>query len=86
MPNQFQYVFVSSFALTFAVLVFVSQVITAKLREAGYPISHLILLGLDKKNDKSQQATMSLATPVLFLTVSFVLLTIIYTRFLRSRT
>ena len=84
MPNSRQWVYLSSFALTLAVLVFVSQVITAKLREAGYPISHLILIGLDKEDSKSQRSMSSLTTPALLFTASLVLLTMIYNKFLRS--
>jgi len=60
--------------------VLVSQVITAKLREAGYPISHLILIGL---NNESQRSMCSLATPALLVTASLVLLSVIYIKFIR---
>jgi len=84
MPNQLQWVFLSSFALTLAFLVLVSQVIITKLREAGYPISHLILIGLNNEDTKSQRSMSSLAVPALLFTASLVLLTVIYNKFLRS--
>ena len=84
MPNQLQWVFLSSFVLTLAFLVLVSQVIAAKLREAGYPISHLILIGLNNEDTKSQRSMSSFAVPALLVTASLVLLTIVYNKFLRS--
>lgn len=86
MPNRFQWVFVSSFAFTLAFLLLVSHLITTKLREAGYPVSHIILIGLDKEDTKSQQTGMSLATPALLLTASLVILTILYNKLFRSST
>ncbi|TCD63992.1 NADH-cytochrome b5 reductase [Steccherinum ochraceum] len=53
MPSSFQLVFVSSFVLTFAALFFSWQFAQAKLREAGYEVSGLILIGLERKNQSS---------------------------------
>lgn len=53
MPSSFQLVFVSSFVLTFAALFFSWQFAQAKLREAGYEVSDLILIGLERKNTSS---------------------------------
>ena len=51
MPNRFQVVYLLSFASVFTSLVFLSRYIDAKLRDAGYDISELILIGLPKDND-----------------------------------
>ncbi|KAF9535846.1 NADH-cytochrome b5 reductase [Crepidotus variabilis] len=49
MPNQYQAAYLASFFLSFSSLVALSYWLTSKLSDAGYPISHLILIGLDKK-------------------------------------
>ncbi len=82
MPNQFQLAFLASFSVTLVVLVLLSQFITTKLREAGYPISHLILIGLDKKdNNSGDMSTTSSNSPAIFFAVFFVLLSAIYAKF-----
>ncbi|KAH8102597.1 ferredoxin reductase-like C-terminal NADP-linked domain-containing protein [Cristinia sonorae] len=47
MFNRYQLAFLSSFAVVFFALLAVSQFISKKLKEAGYDIANLILLGLD---------------------------------------
>lgn len=51
MPNQFQLVFLASFVGVFALLLLVSNFVKAKLAEAGYDISQLILIGLPKDDN-----------------------------------
>lgn len=50
MPNQFQVTFLSTFVLVFTSLFLVSRFIDAKLKEAGYDVSKLILIGLEDKD------------------------------------
>lgn len=83
MPNQFQVAFLVSFSATLVVLVLLSQFIAAKLRDAGYPISHLILIGLDKKDNSGDMS--SSHSPAIFFTVFFVLLSAIYAKFTFKR-
>jgi len=83
MPNQFQVAFLVSFSASLVVLVLLSQFITAKLRDAGYPISHLILIGLDKKDNIGDMS--SSHSPAIFFTVFFVLLSAIYAKFTYKR-
>jgi hypothetical protein len=53
MPNRYQFAFVASFLLTFAVLFVASTYIGVKLRAAGYDISELILIGLPENTSMS---------------------------------
>jgi len=46
MPNKPQVVFLLSFLVVFSSLLLLSHFIKTKLNEAGYHISHLILIGL----------------------------------------
>ena len=46
MPNKPQVVFLLSFLIVFSFLLLLSHFIKTKLNEAGYHISHLILIGL----------------------------------------
>jgi cytochrome-b5 reductase len=50
MPSHLQVLFLASFFTTFAVLLALSFYLTSKLREAGYDISRLILIGLPSQN------------------------------------
>lgn len=50
MPNKHQLAFLASFLSVFFSLVFISRYLGARLREAGYDINNLILLGLPKDN------------------------------------
>ena len=49
MPNQHQLVFLLSFALTFLVLLYLSNLASSQLKAFGYDINDLILWGLPKK-------------------------------------
>lgn len=49
MPNRLQWAYLTSFFVTFFSLVAVSRVVNRKLKEAGYDISRLILIGLPPK-------------------------------------
>lgn len=62
MPNHLQLLFLASFILTFLLLLTLSNFLSLKLREAGYDISDLILIGLPKSdvshpNSPNQMAT-----------------------------
>ena len=50
MPNKFQLTFLSTFVLVFTSLFLVSRFLNAKLKEAGYDISKLILIGIEDKD------------------------------------
>ena len=50
MPSHLQVLFLASFFTTFAALLALSFYLTSKLREAGYDISRLILIGLPSQN------------------------------------
>ena len=51
MSIRFQVVYLLSFASVFTSLVFLSRYIDTKLRDAGYNISELILIGLPEDNN-----------------------------------
>jgi cytochrome-b5 reductase len=46
MPNHLQLLFIASFLASFLLLLTLSNFLSSKLREAGYDISRLILIGL----------------------------------------
>lgn len=48
MPNHLQLLFLASFLLTFIILLTLSNLLSSKLRDAGYDISNLVLIGLPK--------------------------------------
>ncbi len=52
--NRYQFVYLVTFVGVFSSLVYVSNIVKAKLRDAGYYISELILVGLPKKTDTPQ--------------------------------
>jgi len=49
MPNRYQVAYIASFATTFLSLVVLSRFVNSKLKEAGYNVSDLILIGLPRK-------------------------------------
>ncbi|KAH9835620.1 NADH-cytochrome b5 reductase [Rhodofomes roseus] len=49
MPNSLQWAYLTSFIGTFSSLLFISWFINGKLKEAGYDVSRLILIGLPPK-------------------------------------
>jgi len=51
MPNHLQLLFLASFFITFVLLLTISNILSSKLREAGYDISKLILIGLPQSPD-----------------------------------
>lgn len=91
MPNHLQLLFLASFVSTFAVLLALSSYLTSKLREAGYDISRLILIGLpqsDKPHPIHNQ--MSAPTPSFLQLVAALVAAVssafIYLKFGRSGT
>ncbi|KZT74688.1 NADH-cytochrome b5 reductase [Daedalea quercina L-15889] len=64
MPNRLQWAYLTSFIVTFFSLVAVSRFINRKLKEAGYDISRLILIGLPPKEGtmSAQDSTASSAS------------------------
>ena len=46
MPNPLQLLFIASFLASFLLLLTLSNFLSSKLREAGYDISSLVLIGL----------------------------------------
>ena len=65
MPNHLQLLFLASFFLTFIVLLTLSHILSSKLREAGYDISHLILIGLPN-SEVSHPNQMATSEPSFF--------------------
>jgi cytochrome-b5 reductase len=63
MPNRYQLVFLATFFSVLATLIVVSNIVKAKLKEAGYDISELILIGLPKDKQTSAVDTKSPLTP-----------------------
>jgi len=59
MPNKYQFAFLTTFFLSFLSLVALSRFLNAKLRDAGYDISNLILIGLPK-NEQPPMSTANL--------------------------
>ena len=62
MPNHLQLLFLASFFLTFILLLTLSNFLSSKLREAGYDISNLILIGLPKSEDSHPHSPNQKAT------------------------
>ena len=91
MPNHLQFLFLASFFATFAVLFTLSSYLTSKVREAGYDISRLILIGLPSENTRPipNQMTAS-AAPSFFQLVALLVAAVssafIYVKFGRSGT
>lgn len=50
MPNKYQLAFLATFISVFSALLFISNYLQARLKDAGYDISNLILYGLDDKD------------------------------------
>ncbi|KAF8507061.1 ferredoxin reductase-like C-terminal NADP-linked domain-containing protein [Russula emetica] len=68
MPNHLQFLFLASFFTTFAVLLALSLYLSSKLRQAGYDISRLILIGLPpSENTHPIPNQMSTSAPFLQL-------------------
>jgi cytochrome-b5 reductase len=91
MPNRQQFVFLASFVATFAVLFALSSYLSSKLREAGYDISRLILIGLPQsENAHPIPNQMSASAPAFLqlvaLLVAAVTSAFIYLKFGRSGT
>jgi len=51
MPNHPQFLFLASFLTTFAALLALSHYLSSRLRQAGYDISRLILIGLPQSEN-----------------------------------
>jgi cytochrome-b5 reductase len=49
MPNKYQFAFLTTFVSVFSALILLSRFLNSKLKEAGYDINNLILLGLPKE-------------------------------------
>jgi len=60
MPNKFQFAFLTSFTVVLFSLVGLSHFVRSKLRDAGYDISNLILIGLPKPEPIEPAAPMDL--------------------------
>jgi hypothetical protein len=91
MPNHLQFLFLASFFTTFAVLIALSSYLTSKLRQAGYDISRLILIGLPQsENTYPIPNEMSASTPsflqLVALLVAAVSSAFIFLKFGRSGT
>jgi hypothetical protein len=91
MPNHLQFLFLASFLTTFAVLLALSSYLSTKLRQAGYDISRLILIGLPQsENAHPIPDKMSAPTPsflqLVALLVAAVSSAFIYLKFGRSGT
>ena len=89
MPNHLQFIFLASFVATFAFLFALSTYLYSKLREAGYDISRLILIGLpqsEKVHPIPNQ--MSASTPAFLQLVALLVAAVssafIYLKFGRS--
>jgi hypothetical protein len=63
MPNHLQLLFLGSFVLTFFSLLALSNYLLSKLREGGYDISDLILLGLPRSDEQTAHHSMSAPAP-----------------------
>jgi cytochrome-b5 reductase len=90
MPNHLQFLFLASFFATFALLLALSFYISSKLREAGYDISRLILIGLPSENTHPIPNQMSASTPAFLQLVALLVAAVssafIYLKFGRSGT
>ena len=69
MPNHLQLLFLGSFFLTFFALLTLSNYLLSKLRQEGYDISNLILLGLPRSDERTPHIAMSSAAAPSFLDV-----------------
>jgi cytochrome-b5 reductase len=65
MPNHLQLLFLASFFFTFLVLLTLSNLLSSKLREAGYDLSNLILIGLPKSEHHTPNQMATSAPPFL---------------------
>ena len=91
MPNHLQFLFLASFFTTFALLLSLSFYLSSKLREAGYDISRLILIGLPSENThhpvpNQMSASASSFLQLVALLVAAVSSAFIYLKFGRSGT
>lgn len=64
MPNHLQLLFLASFFATYIILHTLTTLLSSKLREAGYDISNLILIGLSHPENTSSKL-MSTSAPFL---------------------
>jgi hypothetical protein len=67
MPNHLQLLFLLSFFSTFVLLFILSNHLSSKLREAGYDISKLILIGLPQSDLSGHHIPNQLSTSASFL-------------------
>jgi cytochrome-b5 reductase len=90
MPSHLQFLFLASFFTTFAVLLALSSYLSSKLREAGYDISRLILIGLPSENThpipNQMTASASSFLQLVAILVAAVSSSFIYFKFGRSGT
>jgi len=90
MPNHLQFLFLASFFATFAVLLALSSYLSLKLRQAGYDISRLILIGLPQSENIPNQMSVSDSAPSFLQLVALVVAAVssafIYLKFGRSCT
>jgi cytochrome-b5 reductase len=90
MPNHLQFLFLASFFTTFAVLFALSYYLSSKLRQAGYDISRIILIGLHSENTHPIPDQMTASAPsflqLVALLVAAVSSAFIYVKFGRSGT
>ncbi|KAH9937624.1 ferredoxin reductase-like C-terminal NADP-linked domain-containing protein [Fomitopsis serialis] len=63
MPNHLQWAYLTAFLVTFFSLIAVSKIINGKLKEAGYDISRLILVGLPPREDTMSAQDGSSSSP-----------------------
>ena len=59
MPNHLQLLFLGSFFVTLFALFSLSTYLLSKLRQEGYDISNLILLGLPRENERTHHLPMT---------------------------
>lgn len=89
MPNLLQVLFLSSFFITLAVLLVLSNLLSSKLQQAGYDISRLILIGLSP-SENTHSNKMSTSIPFLGQAIALLLAVasgaFIYFKFSRSGT
>jgi len=90
MPSHLQFLFLTSFLTTFAVLLALSSYLYSKLRQAGYDISRLILIGLPSENTHPIPNQMTASAPSFLQLVAVLVAAIssafIYFKFGRSGT
>ncbi len=89
MPNRLHLVFLVAFFTNFAVLLALSNYLSSKLRQAGYDISRLILIGLPS-SENTYPNQMSASAPsflqLVALLVAAASSAFIYLKFGRSGT